>query len=59
MLTEQTMDKLNAMKLFGMAKAFRDWNAATKKTEVTPEDFVGFLATPNGSIERVASCRYG
>jgi|CXWL01.1.fsa_nt_gi DNA replication protein DnaC len=44
MLTEQTMDKLNAMKLFGMAKAFRDWNAATKKQEVTPEDFVGFLA---------------
>jgi DNA replication protein DnaC len=41
---EQTMERLNAMKLFGMAKAFREWHESTKKQGVTPEDFVGFLA---------------
>ena len=44
MLMEQTMEKLNAMKLFGMAKAFRDWSQAPKKQEASAEDFIGFLA---------------
>lgn len=44
MLLEQTMERLNAMKLFGMAKAFREWNDAPKKQEVSVADFVGFLA---------------
>jgi DNA replication protein DnaC len=44
MLLEQTMERLNAMKLFGMAKAFREWNDAPKKQEVSLADFVGFLA---------------
>src|SRR5205823_724267 len=44
MLMEQTLEKLNAMKLFGMAKALRDWHDAPKKQSVEPQDFVGFLA---------------
>lgn len=44
MLLEQTMERLNAMKLFGMAKASREWNDAPKKQEVSVADFVGFLA---------------
>jgi DNA replication protein DnaC len=44
MLMEQTMEKLNAMKLFGMAKAFREWHQAPKKQALSPEDFVGILA---------------
>lgn len=41
---EQTMEKLNAMKLFGMAKAFREWHQSPKKQALSPEDFVGILA---------------
>ena len=44
MLLEQTMERLNAMKLLGMAKAFREWNDAPKKQEVSLADFIGFLA---------------
>lgn len=44
MLQEQTQDKLNAMKLFGMAKAFRERIDTPRKQEVTPEDFVGCLS---------------
>ena len=44
MLMEQTLEKLNAMKLFGMARALRDWHDAPTKQEVSPVDFVGFLA---------------
>jgi DNA replication protein DnaC len=44
MLMEQTLEKLNAMKLFGMAKALREWHDAPKKQTVEPQDFVGFLA---------------
>ncbi len=44
MLMEQTLDRLNAMKLFGMAKALREWNEAPKKHEVSAEDFIGLLA---------------
>lgn len=44
MLMEQTMDKLNAMKLFGMAKALREWHDAPRKQEVSAQDFIGFLA---------------
>jgi DNA replication protein DnaC len=44
MLLEQTMERLNAMKLFGMAKAFREWNDAPKKQEISAADFIGFLS---------------
>lgn len=44
MLVEQTMEKLNAMKLFGMAKALREWLNTPKHTDVTPQDFIGLLA---------------
>jgi DNA replication protein DnaC len=44
MLVEQTLEKLNAMKLFGMAKVLRDWNDAPKKQDLSPQDFVGLLA---------------
>lgn len=44
MLIEQTLDKLNAMKLYGMAKALRDWTEAPRKQEVSPQDFLGLLA---------------
>jgi len=43
MLVEQTFDKLNAMKLFGMAKAMRDWTEQTRDKEISPADLVGFL----------------
>ncbi len=43
MLLEQTLEKMNAMKLFGMAKAFREWHDTPKKQELTVQDFVGLL----------------
>jgi DNA replication protein DnaC len=42
-LLEQTLEKMNAMKLFGMAKALREWNDTPKKQEVSVQDFVGLL----------------
>jgi DNA replication protein DnaC len=44
MLTEQTMEKLNAMKLHGMAKAFQDWLDQTKGKDISPTELVGLLA---------------
>lgn len=44
MLMEQTLEKMNAMKLFGMAKALREWSDAPKKQELSPQDFIGLLA---------------
>jgi len=44
MLLEQTLEKLNAMKLFGMAKAVREWADNPKHADVTPQDFIGLLA---------------
>jgi hypothetical protein len=44
MLLEQTMERLNAIKLFGMAKVFREWNDAPRKQEARVAEFVGFLA---------------
>ena len=52
MLLEQTMERLNAMKLFGMAKAFREWNDAPKRQEVSLADFIGFLADGDTVIFR-------
>jgi DNA replication protein DnaC len=43
MLVEQTLDKLNAMKLFGMARALRDWTEKAKDKDVSPADLVGLL----------------
>ncbi len=43
MLLEQTMEKLNAMKLYGMAKAFREWQGNPKRPELSVEDLVGLL----------------
>jgi len=43
MLVEQTLEKINAMKLFGMAKAMREWTEQTHNKETSPADLVGFL----------------
>jgi DNA replication protein DnaC len=43
-LIEQTLEKLNAMKIFGMAKALRQWLDKPKDKELTPTDFLGLLA---------------
>lgn len=44
MLIEQTLEKLNAMKLLGMAKALRQWLDQPKNKTLTPTDVVGLLA---------------
>lgn len=43
MLTEQTIDKMNAMKLFGMAKAMRQWLELPRDKALTPVDVVGLF----------------
>jgi DNA replication protein DnaC len=43
MLLDQTIDKLNAMKLFGMASALQQWKQGGMK-EVEPADLIGILA---------------
>ena len=43
MLVEQTVEKLNAMKVFGMAKALRQWMDSTKQKDMAPADLVGLL----------------
>jgi len=37
MLVEQTLEKLNEMKLHGMAKAMRQWMDQPKDKELAPE----------------------
>lgn len=44
MLVEQTMEKLVAMKLGGMAEALRQWLAHPKDRDLAPADLVGLLA---------------
>jgi DNA replication protein DnaC len=44
MLVEQTMEKLVAMKLRGMAEALRRWLEKPKEKQLTPRDLVGLLA---------------
>jgi len=44
MLIEQTMEKLLAMKLHGMAEALRRWMESTKEKAIPPPDLVGLLA---------------
>jgi DNA replication protein DnaC len=44
MLVEQTMEKLVAMKLTGMAEELRLWMERPKEKEMTPLDLVGLLA---------------
>ena len=43
MLVEQTMEKLAAMKLYGMADALRRWMDQTKEKQLTALDVVGLL----------------
>lgn len=43
MLNEQTIAKLNAMKLFGMAKGFTDRLASARNSELSHEEFFGLL----------------
>jgi len=43
MLVEQTMEKLVAMKMKGMAEALRRWMEAPKEKEMTPLDLAGLL----------------
>ncbi len=42
-LIEQTLEKLNGMKLFGMARAFRAWLDQPKDKALAPADLVGLL----------------
>lgn len=44
MLVEQTLEKLNAMKVFGMARALRQWLDQPKDKALTPADLIGLLA---------------
>jgi DNA replication protein DnaC len=44
MLVEQTMEKLVAMKLHGMADALRSWLEKPKDRDLAPADLVGLLA---------------
>ena len=43
MLNEQTIAKLNAMKLFGMAKGFAETLGAAHNAELSHEEFFGLL----------------
>ncbi|WP_163988678.1 IS21-like element helper ATPase IstB [Pyxidicoccus caerfyrddinensis] len=43
MLVEQTLEKLNEMKLHGMAKAMKQWLEQPKGKDLTPEDVLGLL----------------
>ena len=43
MLAEQTLEKLTAMKLHGMASALRQWLDQPKNKEFAPADLVGLL----------------
>lgn len=43
MLAEQTLEKLTAMKLQGMASALRQWLDQPKSKEIAPADLVGLL----------------
>lgn len=43
MLNEQTIAKLNAMKLFGMAKGFAERLASARNSELSHEEFFGLL----------------
>jgi DNA replication protein DnaC len=42
-LIEPTQDKLNAMKLFGMAKYLRQWMEQPKQQALTPTELLGLL----------------
>jgi len=44
MLAEQTLEKLNEMKLYGMSRALRQWMDGTQEKDVAPADLVGLLA---------------
>jgi hypothetical protein len=44
MLMEPTVEKLNAMKLFGMAKYLREWLELPKDKALTPLELLGLLA---------------
>lgn len=44
MLAEQTLEKLNGMKLAGMAHAFREWMESPKQKDIAPGDLIGLLA---------------
>lgn len=43
MLVEQTFDKLNGMKLYGLAAALRSWIQSPGEKDVAPSDLVGLL----------------
>ncbi|HYO64461.1 MAG TPA: IS21-like element helper ATPase IstB, partial [Archangium sp.] len=44
MLTEQTLEKLNEMKLYGMANYLRTWMERPADTQMGPTELVGLLA---------------
>jgi DNA replication protein DnaC len=44
MLLEQTMEKLNSMKLYGMVEALRQWLDKPKEKDIAPVDLIGVIA---------------
>jgi DNA replication protein DnaC len=44
MLLEQTIEKLNGMRLLGMAKALRQWCDGPRDAQLAPEDLAGMLS---------------
>lgn len=59
MLNEQTIAKLNAMKLFGMAKGFAERLTSARNSELSHEEFFGLLVDDeknfrdNGKLQRL------
>src|SRR5580704_1239568 len=43
MLIEQTLEKLEAMRLHGMAKALREWRDQPKQRDAAPMDVMGLV----------------
>jgi DNA replication protein DnaC len=50
MLVEQTMEKLVAMKLHGMAEALRRWLEKPKEADLAPADLVGLLTDAEWTV---------
>lgn len=44
MLVEQTLEKLEEMRLHGMSKALRQWLEIPKEKDIAPADLIGLLA---------------
>lgn len=57
MLIEQTIDKLNKMRLFGMAKSFSEKRVRPDYKDINSEDFLGLLVEDEFIYRRAVSQR--